>query len=56
MKIRGKSKKFNSLYQLQYHLNIHDVTDENVARITKDHVREIVKQVSFALEMEMFLQ
>ena len=52
-KNKGKSKKFKSLYQLLYHLNIHDAIDEVAAGVTRDDVKMIVKYIESALELGM---
>lgn len=55
-KNKGKSKKFNSLYQLLYHLRIHDFEDEVESGVTADDVRKIVKYIVQAMDLGMFVQ
>ena len=55
-KIQGRSKRFDSLYQLLYHLNSHNTEDEISSGITKDSIRETVRHVAHALELGILIQ
>lgn len=55
VKSHGRSKRFNSLYQILYHINVHSSADEIATGITKDDVREMIKHLRCALEWGMFL-
>ncbi|MCH7560005.1 MAG: hypothetical protein IIC67_01315 [Thaumarchaeota archaeon] len=53
LRLYSRSKRFDTPYRLLYHLNIHDELDENAAKITKNEVREVVKNICKAIEWNM---
>ena len=53
IRLCSRSKRFDTPYRLLYHLNTHSEFDEKTAKITKDEVRVVVKNVCKAIEWNM---
>lgn len=53
---KKKSKQFNSIYSLRYHLKtIHDREDEISAGITKRQILQTTKAIARAISWNMFV-
>lgn len=52
---KKKSKKFNTLYALKFHLTTHTREDEISARITRRQILQMIRAISHAIELKMLL-
>lgn len=52
---KKKSKKFDTLYGLKYHLSSHTREDEISAGVTRKQILHTVRAISQALEWEMLV-
>ncbi|MEC4849111.1 MAG: hypothetical protein RI100_07980 [Nitrosarchaeum sp.] len=53
---KQKSKQFNTLYALKYHLTTsHDRQDEIIAGVTRKQILQMIRAISQALELNMLL-
>ena len=53
---KQKSKRFNSLYALKYHLTTeHNIEDEISAGITRKQVLQTIRAISHALDWNMLI-
>lgn len=51
-----KSKQFDTLYALKYHLTtIHNREDEIIAGVTRKQILQMIRAISKALELNMLL-
>lgn len=51
---KQKSKKFNTIYALKYHLTTsHNREDEIIAGVTRKQILQTIRVISYSLELNM---